>query len=764
MTNKKCIIENNRAKLKLDKVTNDPSETLVSTRINSAITALASASSPTSECDRFFQDCAINLAKAFEAKYAFIGIFEDETKSSIRSLAVSADGEIIDNITYNLTGTPCQDCLNQHQVLIESNVAALYPDDLMLTEMELESYFGRSIVDQNGVEMGIVVILDTSPMQKDQWMEPVFSLFADRISLELDRIKSQNNLRLAASVFEGSQEGIMLLDTDWKIRKANKAYTKISGWPEEELKGHSLLKRSSDTQSDFSLEEVEKCLNMNDHWQGEIWCHQKNGSIYPEYRTISAVRDTNTENIIHYICMSTDISEQKYAEQRINRLAKFDQITDLPNRNHFNETLNEEIKQARKENSCLALMTLDLDGFKIINEIRGHSTGDRLLKLIGERLQCLPANEIFTARTGGDEFTLLFKLKDKVNSKITLADCATQIIELMSHPYMLDGEETIITASIGIAPFENKTDDAQSLIKKSDQSLDAAKKKGKNCFEFYKPEHSGKTESQFALATLLRKAISKNQFEMYYQSKLKAQTHEIIGYEALIRWKLDDGVIISPGQFIPVAEETGMISDIGRWVITEVFNQSKKWQNSGFHFGRLAINISGRQLSDECFFGWIENLLKETQTNPSNFELEITESWLIEDPDKSAKLLTKLHDLGFHLSIDDFGVAHSSLNYLKCFPIDKIKIDRSFTRDILTSEESMAIISAIIAIGNNLNLTTLAEGVETKDQLKKLEAAGCNEMQGFYFSKPEPVNILEEMHHSQSKNTNERSELQATSN
>lgn len=764
MTNIKGIIEDNPALPPLDKVTNEPSETLISTRINSAISALASSSSPSSECDQFFKDCSINLAKAFEAKYAFIGIFEDETKSSIRSLAVSADGKIIDNITYNLKGTPCQDCLNQHQILIERNVAELYPDDVMITEMKLESYFGRSIFDQNGIEMGIVVILDTSPMHKDHWKEPVFSLFADRISLELERIKSQNNLRLAASVFEGCQEGIMLLDTNWKIRKANKAYTKISGWSEEELKGHSILKQSADHQTNFSLAEVEECLTTRDHWQGEIWCHQKNGNIYPENRTISVVRDTKTNSIIHYICMSTDISEQKYADQRIKRLAKFDQITDLPNRHHFNETLNEEIKKARKESSSLALMKLDLNGFKIINEIRGHSTGDRLLKLIGERFQCLPAKTIFTARTGGDEFTLLIKLKEKGNSKDTLSECATQIIELMSHPYMLDGEETVITASIGIALFENNKDDAQSLIKKADHSLDASKKKGKNCFEFYKPEHSRKVESQFALATLLRKAISQNQFEMYYQSKLKAQTHELIGYEALIRWKLDDGAIISPGQFIPVAEETGMITDIGKWVITEVFTQSKKWQNSGFHFGRLAINISGRQLSNEDFFFWFENLLKETQTNPSNFELEITESWLIEDPDKSAKLLAKLHDLGFHLSIDDFGVAHSSLNYLKCFPIDTIKIDRSFTRDIMTSEESMAIVSAIIAIGNNLNLKTLAEGVETKDQLKKLEAAGCNEFQGFYFSKPEPVSVLEKKHSPHTKNTNDESELHVVSN
>lgn len=717
---------------------------LVSNRIHSAVSALASSSSPVSETDDFFHECVKNLSKAFGVKYAFIGVFEDETKSSIRSLAVSTDLKITENISYDLKGTPCEDCLNQQQVLIQEDVAEKYPEDDMLAEMELQSYFGSSIIDSNGHELGLVVILDTKPMAKDEWMYPIFALFADRISLELERINRQKDLRLAASVFENSREGIMLLDTDWKIRKANKAFSNISGWNEDEIIGLPVTKLATKDQTDFSICEISKRLAEQDHWENEIWSHQKNGGIYPEKRTISAVRDPQTKEVIHYISMTVDISEQKYAEQRINRLAKYDQITELPNRNYFNEKLNENISIARKQNTDLALMTLDLDGFKLINDMRGHQTGDRLLKLMGERLQYLPTNEIFCARIGGDEFTLLFNFNKKQdNLEAILNDRAEEIIDLVSHPYMLDGEETVITASIGIAIFSDESNDAQSLIQNSDQALYVAKKKGKNCFEYYKPEYSSNVENQFALTNLLRKALAKNQFEIHYQSKNKAKSHEIVGYEALIRWKLDDGVLVSPGQFIPVAEDSGMITEIGKWVIKEVFNQTKIWDHKGFHFGRISINISGRQLSDDKFVQWMKELIQETKTNPQYYELEITESWLIEDPDKSANVLTQLHDLGFHLSIDDFGVAHSSLNYLKCFPVDTIKIDRSFTRDITTSEESMAIISAIIAIGNNLNLNILAEGVETKEQLEKLESAGCNEIQGFYFSKPQPVNILE---------------------
>lgn len=722
---------------------------LVSKRIHSAVSALASSSSPVTETDDFFHDCVKNLSKAFEVKYALIGVFEDEEKSSIRSLAVSADLKITENISYDLKGTPCEDCLTNHQILIQEDVAGQYPEDEMLVDMELQSYFGSAIIDSNGNELGVVVILDTEPMQKDEWMYPIFALFADRISLELERINRQKDLRLAASVFENSQEGIMLLDTDWIIRKANQAFTKISGWQEKEIIGLPVTKLTTKDPVEFSICEISKTLEKQNHWESEIWSHQKNGSIYPEKRTISAVRDPETKEIIHYISMSIDISEQKYAEQRINRLARYDQTTDLPNRNYFNEKLNEKISNARNKNSDLALMTLDLDGFKLINDMRGHTTGDRLLKLIGERLQYLPSNEIFSARIGGDEFTLLFSFREKQDDLAeTLKARAEEIIDLISHPYMLDGEETVITASIGIAIFSNENKDAQTLIKNSDLALYAAKKKGKNCFEYYKPEYSSNVESQFALTNLLRKALVKNQFEIHYQSKNKAKSHEVIGYEALIRWKLDDGVLVSPGQFIPVAEDTGMITEIGKWVIEEVINQTQIWLDTGFHFGRVAINISGRQLSDDSFVEWVKNLINKTNANPEHYELEITETWLIEDPDKSAKVLSQLHDLGFHLSIDDFGVAHSSLNYLKCFPVDTIKIDRSFTRDILTSQESMAIVSAIIAIGNNLNLNILAEGVETVEQLTKLEAAGCNEIQGFYFSKPQPVSVLEANHHS----------------
>lgn len=733
--------------VKFETASKSRKEGLVSKRIHSAVSALASSSSPVSETDDFFQDCVKNLSKAFEVKYAFIGVFEDDTKSSIRSLAVSADLKITDNITYDLKGTPCEDCLNHQQVLIQEDVVNQYPEDDMLADMELQSYFGSAIIDSNGNELGLVVILDTERMEKDEWMYPIFALFADRISLELERINSQKDLRLAASVFENSQEGIMLLDTDWRIRKANQAFTKTSGWKEKEIIGLPVTKLATKNQTDFSTCKISKSLSEKNHWEGEIWSHQKNGGIYPEKRTISAVRDPETKEIIHYISMTVDISEQKYAEQRINRLARYDQITDLPNRNYFNEKLNEEISNARNKGSDLALMTLDLDGFKLINDMRGHSTGDRLLKLIGERLQYLPSNEIFAARIGGDEFTLLFSFKEKQDKLETiLKSRAEEIIDLISHPYMLDGEETVITASIGIAIFSKESEDAQNLIKNSDLALYAAKKKGKNCFEYYKPELSSNVENQFALTNLLRKALTKNQFELHYQAKNKAKSHEVVGYEALIRWKLDDGVLVSPGQFIPVAEDSGMITEIGKWVFEEVINQTQSWLNSGFHFGRVAINISGRQLADDGFVEWVEALINKTKASPEHFELEITESWLIEDPDKSARVLSQLHDLGFKLSIDDFGVAHSSLNYLKCFPVDTIKIDRSFTRDILTSEESMAIVSAIIAIGNNLNLNILAEGIETEEQLKKLEAAGCNEIQGFYFSKPQPVCVLEANH------------------
>jgi len=715
----------------------------ITDRIHGAIAALAAASSPASKTEDFFATCVKALAHAYGTKYAFFGVFANAERTAIRTLAVCRDGEIAENFRYDLSGTPCEDVVSAHQIFIPRDVASAYPADKMLVTIGLESYFGTPMADSSGRNIGLVVVADTKPMEEDPWIHPILGLFADRIAFELEREETQRNLRLAASVFEGTHEGIVIIGADWTIRRVNRAFTEIAGWRMEDLAGKSMHSLVSKRYGRAFYTEVLNTLAETGYWEGETWSRHKNGSVFPDRRTIAAVRDPGTNEIKHYICMVCDISEQKYAEQRIHRLAHYDQTTELPNRTYFHEKLSHAIVDARRRDARLALMSVDLDGFKLVNDLRGHATGDRLLKFVAKRLEMLPSDKFFAARIGGDEFAILmYDVGDEDGDREQVDIQAREIVDLIGLPYTLDGEQTVVTASIGIAFFPTDGADLQTLLKNSDSAVFVAKKTGRNRFEYFRADQCQKAEKQLALTKLLRKAVTKNQFRMYYQTKHAVGDNRIIGYEALIRWQLEDGVLVSPGQFIPVAEETGLITEIGKWVFRAVCEQTITWRRAGFAFGRVSINISGRQFNERNFVPCIAELLRETGANAEDLELEITESWLMEDPERSADVLAALREMGFHLSIDDFGVAYSSMNYLRRFPVNTIKIDQSFTREILSDKDSMAIVEAIIGMGHNLNLKILAEGVETREQLVQLAKAGCDEVQGFYFSKPVPPEQL----------------------
>lgn len=715
----------------------DPDGAPAANRIQTAIAALAAASSPVSETDDFFQDCVFALSRAYRTKFALIGVFTDETKSAIRTLAVAVNGKRADNFTYELAGTPCKDALDAETVFISGGVADAYPDDAMLVDMGLESYFGTSLISPSGEVIGVTVVTDTARMKRDPWIDPILGLFADRIAFELEREKAEQELELAASVFEGLTEAVMIFGPDWRIRKVNRAFTEITGWEQDEVIGMATTILCSERHDKGFYQDIFEALQRDGHWEGEIWSRHKCGGVFPERRTIDVIRDPASNDVLHYFSVFSDISEQKYAEQRIQRLAYYDQTTDLPNRSFFQERLSKAISESRRTGDRFALLSLDLDNFKLVNDTNGHTTGDRLLNAVAERLLRLPPQSFFSARLGGDEFSIICcNIDDGLEGSAVLNSQAEEIVKMISMPYIIDGEEFVITASIGIAVFPADGDDAQSLIKASDLAAFAAKKKGRNRFEHYRTEFCQHAEKQIALIDLLRKAIQSDQFEMHYQSKHAVGDGRIIGYEALIRWQLGDGVSISPGQFIPVAEESGLIIPIGEWVLREVCRQSIAWRDAGRRYGRLSLNISGRQLANHDVVSSISRIVEETGADPRDIELEITETWLMEDPAHSADVLTALREMGFHLSIDDFGVAYSSMNYLKHFPVTTIKIDRSFTRDMVTEKDTSAIVSAIIAMGHSLGLTVLAEGVETAEQLEQLTAAGCDEVQGFFFSRP----------------------------
>jgi len=717
-------------------------------RLEQALRALTAISAPSRSTEDFFRTCVEHLAIAYGTRYAFIGLFDDPLdKSHITTIAGYADGAHIPSMTYPLYGSPCQDVLCVDKVFIASGLRDKYPEDELLITMGLESYFGSALKNADGEAIGLIVVTDTGPMAPDVWNSALLDLFSDRISFELERARADEQLRLSASVFQGCRDGIIIMSPQWTVLSINQSGTAMTGWDEAAMAGQHIFVLRSDRESDAFFRAQTIQLLKQGVWDHELWIRHRSGKVFPIDCSIKMVRDPVTGEASHYVMMMTDISEQKYAEQRIERLAYFDPVTELPNRTLFQERLNEILGESRGSRIEFAVMLLDLDGFKAVNDRLGHAAGDALLIKLAKRLQTLPQADFFSARLGGDEFAILYLSQgsapngaaddpDRPDCIDGLDRAASELVDLISMPYDLDGDIATVTASVGIALFPRDGDDAPALLHHADLATYHAKAKGRNRHEYFHSSLCEKAENAAVLQSLLHKALREDQFFMVYQSRHAVSDRSTTGAEALIRWKVEDGTLISPAQFIPVAEESGLIRSIGDWVLGAVFRQVVAWENLGVEFGQISINVSGRQVLDPGFPEMLARRVAETGVNPRSVELEITETWLMQDPNRSIGLLADLKSMGFSLAIDDFGVAYSSMNYLRHFPVDTIKIDRSFIRDINSEKNSLAIISAIVAMGHSLGLNVLAEGVETEDQLQTLQSIGCDECQGFFFSKP----------------------------
>jgi diguanylate cyclase (GGDEF)-like protein/PAS domain S-box-containing protein len=426
---------------------------------------------------------------------------------------------------------------------------------------------------------------------------------------------------------------------------------------------------------------------------------------------------------------------RKQAEERIRHLAHYDELTELPNRTMFNHQLARSLAQARRHDKPLAVLFIDLDRFKNINDTLGHEAGDCVLKEVAERLRGCLRDSDTVGRLGGDEFVVLL---EELPQPVYVATVAQKILAAVAKPFILDAQEFHLTASIGISTYPADSSDLHSLLKNADISMYRAKEQGKNNYQFYSAQMNVHTIERLALESSLRRAVERSEFQLHYQPKVDIRSGYIIGMEALVRWQQPGQGLIPPAQFIPLAEETGLIVPIGEWVLKTACARNKSWQEQGLPPLRIAVNLSGRQFAHETLLQDVTRVLNETGMDPVLLELEITESMAMHDPGYAVKLMTKLKAMGVHLSIDDFGTGYSSLGYLKRFPIDSVKIDRSFIRDLPGDSDDAAITQAIIAMAHGLKLRVVAEGVETGEQLSFLRAHGCDEMQGYYFSKPLP--------------------------
>ena len=547
--------------------------------------------------------------------------------------------------------------------------------------------------------------------------------------------------KLADKIFEHASEGVMISDPAANIINVNKAFTQVTGYSREEVVGKSPSLLNSGRQDAGFYRIMWQSLHETGHWQGEIWNRRKNGEVYLEWLSITAIMD-NLGHTTHYVAIFSDITTIKANEERLHHLAYYDALTELPNRILFNDRLNQAMARADRSKQMVAVLLLDLDRFKIINDTLGHMAGDTLLIDVARRVDDCMRESDTVARLGGDEFIVALPDMDNFNHASLVAQ---KIIDVLARPFTLENQEVFITTSIGISFYPSSGNNAEMLVKAADIAMYHAKEQGRNNYQFYRSSVSDETSALFALEHSLRRALERSELSLHYQPQIDIETGGITGMEALLRWQHPERGMIPPGEFIPLAEETGLIIPIGEWVLRSACLQNKQWQDAGMPPLRISVNLSVRQLRQKNLVVRIEEILAETGLDPQWLELELTESVIMQNAEDSIQQLNGIKSLGIALAIDDFGTGYSSLSYLKRFPIDKVKIDQSFVQGVCSNLDDAAISQAIIALANSLNLKVTAEGVETPGQLSFLREHQCCDAQGYLFSRPIPADAMTQM-------------------
>jgi diguanylate cyclase (GGDEF)-like protein/PAS domain S-box-containing protein len=549
-----------------------------------------------------------------------------------------------------------------------------------------------------------------------------------------ERKQMEERLRQSATVFENTTEGVMITDVERRIVAVNRAFTEITGYGQEELTGQRSAVLDSGRHDAQFYEEMWRTIREAGRWQGEIWSRRKNGDIYPEWLNISEVRN-GSGRVTHYVAVFSDISAMKESEAMLDHIAHHDPLTNLPNRLLLHARMEQALAKARRSNSLMAVMFLDLDYFKQINDTMGHPIGDQLLQEVAVRLRNCVREVDTVSRLGGDEFTILL---EELHEARAVGAVAQKIITELGERYLIGEHEVFVTCSIGISLFPGDGDDITTLFKNADTALYRAKEQGRNNYQYYTLELTIRAMERMAMESNLRHALERNELVLYYQPQVDLFSGRIIGMEALVRWQHPEMGLIAPASFIPLAEELGLIIPIGEWVLLTACRRLKAWQDAGIDIVRMAVNISSRQFNQPDLVEVVTAILEETGIAPHCLELELTERILMEDAERAIDVLNRLKALGVQFSIDDFGAGYSSLSYLKQFPIDRIKIDQSFVNNVTSVPEDAAVTQAVISLSHSMNIKAVAEGVETIEQHEFLRSLLCDELQGFYFSHPLP--------------------------
>ena len=551
--------------------------------------------------------------------------------------------------------------------------------------------------------------------------------------------QDQERLRQAAVVFDCTREGVLVTDNRGGIVHVNRALVEITGYQAEEVLGRRPNMFKSGRHGPEFYQAIFKSIAENGDWHGEIWNRRKSGEVYPQWQTVRPIIDDQGQ-VSHYVAVFSDISAIKNSQTELARLVHHDPLTDLPNRLLFTDRTEQALAAAQRHQTGCALLMIDLDHFKIINDSLGHNVGDLLLKAVAERLQSVFGKGFTVARLGGDEFAVLV---DSCSQTSQAAVLAQQVLEVMKSAFDVDKHQLFVSASVGISVYPSDALNAEQLLRNADSALFKAKSAGREGYALYTEELTAHAQYRIEVASDLRRALEQQELRVYYQPVHDLQTCRLIGVEALVRWEHPLRGLLSPGEFIPIAERTGLIAEIDAWVLEHACWQMVQWQATGVELSFVAVNISSRLFTRPELFTLVSTVLADTGLDPALLELEVTESTVMDNSQVALEQMHRLRALGLRLAIDDFGTGFSSLLRLKRLPVQKLKIDQGFVAGLPADNDDVAIVRAVIALGQSMGLQVHAEGIEQVEQAQFLLDHDCNLGQGYWFGRPMPAKDLD---------------------
>jgi len=705
---------------------------VVEEKVKSIIDSLSQSTS-----DDFIETICLSLATAIKADFIYVAKLNN-AQTIATTLSVASQCKTLDNFSYSLKSSPCEDVSDGAVCTHANNCQQAYPDDQLLVDMNIAGYVGVPLKDSNNETDSILVALYHQPIKNVSEVTSLFLLFGGMIKKEMEKQSLINELKTRNEIIEESKEAIVVCDKHGNITSVNKAFTRILGYSFKEVEGQNPRVLGAGINDQNFYYQMWQEIENTGAWSGEIWNKKKNGEIFPEWLSINTICDENNE-VSHYVAFIFDLTKQKESEAKIFKQANFDLLTGITNRFSFLEKLSHAITTAQLNNTKSAILYMDLDLFKEINDIYGHDFGDELLIQTSNRLKSYIKSTDSVARISGDGFAIL--LNDIENNEV-VNNIVTRILVGFSKPFSIKNAILRCTLSLGIVDFSNDKDDAGELMKKGEAAMYHAKDSGRNSFSYFTQDMQNIARNKLNLKRQLIDAIKNRKLSVVYQPIVSISDEKINKFEALVRWN-NNGEWVSPVEFIPIAEEFSLIVELGEFVLSEACIQLKKLKIQGFNdivfnVNRSIYEIPLNQSENEH---WL-TIINLHGLEPSDICFELTESALAPDKRNNEVLFNQLKNAGCKIALDDFGTGYSSLSYLRRIPVDYIKIDKSFITDICTNSEDNILVSTIIAMSKALGKEVVAEGVETKEQLQLLIELGCDYIQGYYFSKPLPSEKL----------------------